>query len=148
MRFHDIRITSDENSTEKHIFIDGIEQKGVVSCDIRLRPYEIPTVKLEYMIGHLDTAIAASVVETNKTFTDSFLDLGIEHLEISCRAYNVIKRGNWNTYLDRDFNNTIADVVIAYRTGHLKKYLGMGKKTYSEIITQLKKFGLIAEDDE
>lgn len=148
MNFHEFKIVTDEKSRSKHIFIDGIEQKGVVSCDIRLRPDEIPTVKLEYMIGHLDTAIAASVVETNKTFTDGFLDLGIEHLEISGRAYNVIKQGNWNTYLDRDFNNTIADVVIAYRTGHLKRYSGMGKKTYSEIITQLKKFGLIAEDDE
>ena len=147
MRLHEFRITTDEDSTAKHIFIDGIEQKGIVACDIRLRPDEIPTIKLEYMIGHLDTAVAAAVVETNKTFTDGFLDLGIEHLEISPRAYNVIKNGNWNTYMDRDFNNKIADVVIAYRTGHLKKYIGMGKKTYEEIITQLKKFGLIAEDE-
>lgn len=147
MRLHEFKITTDEDSKAKHIFIDGIEQKGIVACDIQLRPDEIPTIKLEYMIGHLDTAVAAAVVETNKTFTDGFLDLGIEHLEISPRAYNVIKNGNWNTYMDRDFNNKIADVVIAYRTGHLKKYIGMGKKTYEEIITQLKKFGLIAEDE-
>ena len=148
MNFHDIKITTNENGTVKHIFIDGVEQKGVVACDIRLRPDEVPQMKLEYRFFNLDAAMSATVVNANKTFTDGFLDLGIEHLEISGRAYNVIKQGNWNTYLDRDFNNTIADVVIAYRTGHLKKYLGMGKKTYSEIITQLKKFGLIAEDDE
>ena len=148
MNFHEFKIVTDEENRSKHIFIDGIEQKGVVSCDVRLRPDEIPTVKLEYMVGRLDTAIAASVVETNKTFTDGFLNLSIEHLDLSVRAYNVIKRGLWNTYIDRDFNSTIADVVIAYRTGRLKKYNGMGKKTYNEIITQLKKFGLIAEDDE
>lgn len=147
MKFHEFRIVTDEGKNTKQVFIDGIEQKGIVACDIRLRPEEIPTVKLEYLIGHLETAMAASVIETNKTFTDGFLDLGIEHLELSGRAYNVIKHGNWNTYLDRDFNNTIADVVIAYRTGHLKMYLGMGKKTYNEVITQLKKFGLIAEDE-
>ena len=66
MNFHEFKIVTDEESRSKHIFIDGIEQKGVISCDIRLRPDEIPTVKLEYMIGHLDTAIAASVVETSK----------------------------------------------------------------------------------
>ena len=148
MNFHDIRITTNENGTVKHLFIDGVEQKGVVACDIRLRPEEIPTMKLEYRFLNLDAALSAVAVDANKTFTDGFLDLGIEHLELSVRAYNVIKRGNWNTYMDRDFNNTIADVVIAYRTGHLKKYNGMGSKTYQEIIGKLKKFGLIAEDDE
>ena len=131
MKFHDIKITTNENGTVKHLFIDDVEQKGVVACDIRLRPDEIPSMKLEYRFLNLDAALSATVVDANKTFTDGFLNLGIEHFELSVRAYN-----------------TIADVVIAYRTGHLKKYNGMGHKTYDEIIGQLKKFGLIAEDDE
>lgn len=147
MRFHDIRITSDENSTAKHVFIDGVEQRGVVSCDVRLRKDEIPTVTLEYIAMNLTMDLPGAAVDTNMSFSNGFLNLGIEHLEISVRAYNVIRHGNWDTYLNRDKNNTIADVVIAYRNGHLKKYLGMGKKTYDEVITQLNKFGLIGEEN-
>ena len=147
MRFHDIRITADENSIAKHVFIDGVEQRGVVSCDVRLRKDEIPTVTLEYIAMNLTMDMPGAAVDTNISFSNGFLNLGIEHLEISCRAYNVIKHGNWDTYMNRDRNNTIADVVIAYRNGHLKKYLGMGKKTYEEVITQLKKFGLIGDDE-
>lgn len=146
MRFHDIRITSDENSTAKHVFIDGVEQRGVVSCDVRLRKDEIPTVTLEYIAMNLTMDLPGAAVDTNMSFSNGFLNLGIEHLEISVRAYNVIRHGNWDTYLNRDQNNTIEDVVIAYRNGHLKKYLGMGKKTYDEVITQLNKFGLIGEE--
>ncbi len=147
MIFHDIKITSDENSMVKHVFIDGVEQYGVLSCDVRLRKDEIPTVTLEYVAMSLTMDMPGATVDTNATSNNSFLNLGIEHLEISCRAYNVIKIGNWDTYLNRDKNDTIADVVIAYRNGHLKKYAGMGKKTYNEIITQLKKFDLIGEDE-
>jgi len=147
MGFHDIRITSDENSIAKHVFIDGVEQQGVVACDIRLRPNEMPTVRIEYRVLNLDVDLPDSFVDTGKSFSNGFLNLGIEHLELSCRAYNVIKLGNWDTYLNRDKNDTIADVVIAYRNGHLKKYAGMGKKTYNEIITQLKRFDLIGEDE-
>ena len=147
MRFHDIRITSDENSIAKHVFIDGVEQRGVVSCDVRLRKDEIPTVTLEYIAMNLTMDMPGAAVDNNLSLSNGFLHLGIEHLEISNRAYNVIRHGNWDTYLNRDINNTIEDVVIAYRNGHLKKYLGMGKKTYEEVITQLKKFGLIGDDE-
>ena len=147
MRFHDIRITADENSIAKHVFIDGVEQRGVISCDVRLRKDEIPTVTLEYIAMNLTMDLPGAAVDSNLSLSNGFLHLGIDHLEISRRAYNVIRHGNWDTYLNRDINNTIEDVVIAYRNGHLKKYLGMGKKTYDEVITQLKAFGLIGRDD-
>ena len=146
--FHDLKIVTDEKSTVKHVFIDGVEQKGVVACDIRLRPEEVPTVSLQYVFNSIDAAMSAAAVETTKTFTDGILSKGIEHLDLGIRAYNSIRRGEWDTFANRDFNISIADVVIAHRTGHLKKYKNMGSKSYQEVIRRLKEFGLISEDEE
>ena len=148
LAFHNFRIESDESGAVKRIFIDDVEQKGVTACDIRLRVDEVPSVKLQYVFMNIECALTAAVVETSKTFTDGILDKGLEELDLSVRAYNRVKAGYWDTYSNRDHNMTIGDVLIAYRTGHLKKYKGMGHKTYDEIIEKLKKFGLLAEDEE
>lgn len=145
--FHDFRIETDETGTCKKIFIDGVEQRGVTACDIRLRPDEVPSVRLEYSFTNIEAALSACAVETTKTYTDGFIDRELECLGLSGRAYNALKRGIWNTWSDADFNRTIADVLIAYRTGHLKKYHGMGNKTYLEVVEKLKEIGLLTEDD-
>ena len=148
--FHDFKITPEDNSLIKHVFIDGVEQKGVVACDIKLRPDEVPTIRLEYVFLNLEAALDASVVETMKTFTDGVLNRDIDCMGLSCRTYNIIKKGIWakGQWMNSDHNRTIADVMIAYRTGHLKQYQGMGEKAYAEVIRRLKEFGLLAEDDE
>lgn len=145
--FHDFKITTEDTGTVKHVFIDGMEQKGLVACDIRLRPDEIPTIRLEYVFTNLETALDASVVETTKTFTDGILNKGIEYLDLSVRLYNILRKGVWDNWMNADHNRTIADVLIAHRTGHLKRYQGMGEKAYAEVIGQLRKFGLLAEDE-
>lgn len=145
--FHDFKITTEDNSLIKHVFIDGVEQKGVVACDIKLRHDEVPTIRLEYVFMNLEAALDASVVETLKTFTDGVLDKDIDCMGLSSRTYNIIKKGVWDQWTNADYNRTIADVLIAYRTGHLKKYKGMGEKAYAEVIGQLRKFGLLAEDE-
>lgn len=147
MKFHDFRIVSEENSTVKRVYIDGVEQKGVVACDIRLRPDEVPTIRLEYTFFNMDAVLPAAAVDAVKTFTDGVLNTPIEKLGLSGRAYNKLKMGLWNTYMDRDFNTTLGDVLIAYRTGHLRMYQGMGAKTYQEVIDKLKHYGLITEDE-
>lgn len=145
--FHDFRIETDETGVCKHIFIDGVEQMGVVACDIRLRVDEAPSIRMEYQFTNISAALSAGVIETTKTFTDGVLDQGLENLELSSRAYNSLRRGMWNTWADADHNRTIADVLIAYRTGHLKKYRGMGSRSYDEIISRLKEFELLETDE-
>jgi DNA-directed RNA polymerase alpha subunit len=146
--FHDFRIETDETGTCKRVIIDGVEQKGVIACDVRLRPDEIPTIRLEYHFTSIEAALSAGRIEAVKTFTDSVLDKGLEYLNLSVRAYNCLKRGVWDTWMNAEHNNTIADVMIAYRTGHLKQYKGLGNKTYREIIDKLKEYGLLEEDAE
>jgi len=146
--YHNFRIESDESGAVKRIFIDDVEQKGVTACDIRLRVDEVPSVKLQYVFTNIECALTAAVVETSKTFTDGVLNKGIEYLELSVRAYNSLRRGVWDNWMNADHNRTIGDVLIAYRTGHLKKYENMGIKTYKEVIDRLKQFGLLAEDEE
>lgn len=146
--FHDFKIETDESGATKRIFIDGVEQRGVTACDIRLRTDEIPTITLQYVFCNIEAALTAAAVETSKTFTDGVLNNGIEYLDISLRAYNALKRGEWDTWMNADHNNTIGDVLIAYRTGHLRLYKNMGAKSYQEVIDKLKKIGLLEDDAE
>ena len=145
---HDIKIETSEDGACKRIYIDGVEQMGVTACDIRLRPDEVPTVNLQYVFSSIEAALHSTGISANKTFTDGVLDQGMENLELSVRAYNSLRRGIWNTWCDADHNRTIGDVLIAYRTGHLKQYENMGIKTYKEVIDRLKQFGLLTEDEE
>lgn len=144
---HDIKIETSDDGVVKKVYIDGVEQFGVTACDVHLRPEEVPVINLQYVFRNIDAAIHAAEVNANKTFTDGVLDQGLENLELSVRAYNSLKRGIWNTWSDADHNRTIGDVMIAYRTGHLKQYENIGRKTYDEVIGRLKKFGLLAEDE-
>ena len=145
---HEFRIETDETGVYKKIFIDGVEQKGVTACDVRLRIDEIPSIKLEYNFTSIEAAMSSAVVDATKTFTDGVLDKGIEYLELGVRPYNVLKRGIWDTWMNADHNRTIADVLIAYRTGHLKQYQNMGPKSYKEIIDRLKQFGLLEANED
>ena len=145
---HDIKIETSEDGACKRIYIDGVEQMGVTACDIRLCPDEVPTVNLQYVFSSIEAALHSTGISANKTFTDGVLDQGMENLELSVRAYNSLRRGIWNTWCDADHNRTIGDVLIAYRTGHLKQYENMGIKTYKEVIDRLKQFGLLTEDEE
>jgi len=144
--YHNFRIESDESGAVKRIFIDDVEQKGVTACDIRLRVDEVPSVKLQYVFTNIDCALTAAVVETSKTFTDGVLDKDLIELGLSSRAYNCLKRGVWDKWMNADHNMTIGDVLIAYRTGHLKQYKNLGSRTYQEIIGRLKEFGLLEGD--
>ena len=142
MGFHDFRITSTDDG-HYQIFVDGVEQRGVTACDIRIRQDEVPSITLQYLFRNVDAALAAGAIEAIKTYTDGVLEKDIDSLGLSCRAYNVVKRGVWHTWMDSDFNRTLGDLMIAYRTGHLKNYHGMGTKTYQEVIDKLKEIGLL-----
>lgn len=143
---HDIRIETSEDGACKRIYIDGVEQMGVTACDIRLRTDEVPSVNLQYVFNSIEAALHSTSVSANKTFTDGVLDKDLIELELSVRAYNCLKRGVWDKWMNADHNMTIGDVLIAYRTGHLKQYKNLGAKTYQEIIGRLKDFGLLEGD--
>ena len=145
---HDIKIETSEDGACKRIYIDGVEQMGVTACDIRLRPDEVPTVNLQYVFSSIEAALHSTGISANKTFTDGVLDKDLVELDLSVRAYNCLKRGVWDTWMNADRNMTIGDVLIAYRTGHLRNYKNLGAKTYQEIIGRLKDYGLLEGDAE
>ena len=67
--FHDFRVETDEDGVCKHVYIDGIEQKGVIACDIRLRPDEIPLVKLQYSCMKIDMTLSKAAIEDTREDT-------------------------------------------------------------------------------
>ena len=143
---HDIRIETSEDGACKRIYIDGVEQMGVTACDIRLRKDEPPSANLQYVFNSIEAALHSTSVSADKTFTDGVLNEDLVELNLSSRAYNCLKLGVWDTWMNADRNKTIADVLIAYRTGHLKQYKNLGAKTYQEIIGKLKDFGVLEGD--
>ena len=145
--FHKVRIESEKDRpTFHHVYLDGMEVKGVTAMDLHIDTESCPVLKLEIMATEIEADEWADI-QKSVTYTDEFMNRGIEHLDLSVRAFNCIKRGiikdAANPWQERDRNETIGDVVAAYRNGHLKRYKYLGKKSYLEVEEKLQKFGLI-----
>ena len=147
--FHKFRIETDENQPSlKYVFVDGQKLKGVMACDIRIRPDEIPLVTLEIATNNIE-ADTEAYVETRTQDIMEILKKPMIDLDLSTRTFRALYAGlvlttpgRYNYVLIR----TIGDVLNEYRTGRLKEILGIGKSSIREIEDALRKKGLIGGD--
>lgn len=147
--FHKFRIETDENQPSlKYVFVDGQKLKGVMACDIRIRPDEIPVVALEIVTDRIDADIETKVEIMSQDIME-ILKKPMIDLDLSTRSFRALYAGlvlttpgRYNYVLIR----TIGDVLNEYRTGRLKDILGIGKSSIREIEEALRKKGLIGGD--
>ena len=145
-----IRITSDENSIRKHIFIDDQEIFGVTAADLRLRPDEIPTLTLEISSTDIEVEDVECDALRKYIYKNDLLNMPIEYLKLTNRTYNALKRAcvRGESLADHDRNETIGDVLKNYKSGRVRRYSHLGKKCLDEIRAVLTVCGLIGGDED
>lgn len=141
---HKVRLVS--KGTRTHIYLDDREVEGVVSADFEYRVDCKPVVKLSICVTEASIEMDHGDVEVSKTYRKEVLDVAIEKLGLSSRAYNALKWGcvKGETKDLRDRNKTVGDILKVLLNGRLRKYQNLGKKSYQEIQDKLVDLGLIS----
>lgn len=141
---HKVRLVS--KGTRTHIYLDDKEVECCVSADFEYRVDCVPVVKLAICVTEASIEMDHGDVEVSKTYRKEVLDVAIEKLGLSSRAYNALKWGcvKGETKDLRDRNKTVGDILKVLLNGRLRKYQNLGKKSYQEIQDKLVDLGLIS----
>lgn len=145
MTVHRLRIEKDPETNLTHVFLDDQDLLGVTGLTLRMRYDELASVQIEMNVVP-DKVEAVTDVSIRREYVgEALLNQPIEVLGLGVHAYNTVMRGmnrngKWD---DRDENQVVGDVVLAYHNGRLKRYRMMGRKTYEEVCSKLKEKGLI-----
>ena len=114
------------SSSEQLIFFKEILKKNNISLEFDVNEFE----KIRYYEKSL------TIERGEFSYTCRILDVPIEELDLSVRAYNCIKRAGINT---------LSDLVNKTEEEYMK-VRNLGKKAYDEIIEKIKSLGLSLDE--
>ena len=117
-----------------------------VWTDGSLKAYEALSLAAKVMTGHLELFIDLSeaarntkvMVEKAETKRERILEMPIEDLELSVRAYNCLKRAAINNVQD----------LVNKSENEMMKIRNLGRKSLKEVMDKIKEMGLSFRNDE